>query len=180
MTSNHERSCYLYIMPRCDRWSIAYRHPGGHRTSNMLDRLMRGMNRYFDHGQHLHGSLEACRLHCRAWALLWNFALASGDGAGKSRLAVPRRTPQPHRYPHRYRDCLVATPIDLRIAWWIPMSTPPKISDGQRIPGSRAGADSGAHSVPVGCRNYPTPGRRVPYHPWVAGEIYGTRRLELM
>ena len=74
MTSNHERSCYLYIMPRCDRWSIAYRHPGGHRTSNMLDRLMRGMNRYFDHGQHLHGSLEACRLHCRAWALLWNFA----------------------------------------------------------------------------------------------------------
>ena len=39
--------------------------PGGHRTSNMLDRLMRGMNRYFDHGQHLHGSYEACRLHSR-------------------------------------------------------------------------------------------------------------------
>jgi hypothetical protein len=57
-----------------DRWSIAYHHPGGHRTSNMLDRLMRGMNRYFDHGQHLHGSHEACRLHCRAWALLCNFA----------------------------------------------------------------------------------------------------------
>ena len=76
MTSNHERSCYLYIMPRCDRWSIAYRHPGGHRTSNMLDRLMRGMNRYFDHGQHLHGSLEACRLHCRAWALLCVVELA--------------------------------------------------------------------------------------------------------
>ena len=57
-----------------DRWSIAYRHPGGHRTSNMLDRLMRGMNRYFDDGQHLHGSPKACRQHCRAWALLWNFA----------------------------------------------------------------------------------------------------------
>jgi hypothetical protein len=56
------------------RYAVAYRHPGGHRTSNMLDRQMRGMNRYFDHGQHLHGSLGACRLHCRAWALLWNFA----------------------------------------------------------------------------------------------------------
>jgi hypothetical protein len=55
------------------RFAVAYRHPGGHRTSNMLDRLMRGMNRYFDHGQHLHGSIGACRLHCRAWALLWNF-----------------------------------------------------------------------------------------------------------
>ncbi|MGZ3414732.1 MAG: hypothetical protein ACXWNX_14115 [Isosphaeraceae bacterium] len=52
------------------RWSVAYRHPEGHRTSNMLDRQMRGMNRYFDQGLHLHGSREACRLHCRAWALL--------------------------------------------------------------------------------------------------------------
>jgi hypothetical protein len=55
------------------QFAVAYRHPGGHRTSNMLDRQMRGMNRYFDQGQHLHGSLRACRLHCRAWALLWNF-----------------------------------------------------------------------------------------------------------
>jgi hypothetical protein len=55
------------------RYAVAYRHPGGHRTSNMLDRQMRGMNRYFDQGQHLHGSIGACRLHCRAWALLWNF-----------------------------------------------------------------------------------------------------------
>jgi hypothetical protein len=47
--------------------------PDGHRTSNMLDRLMQGMNRYFDRGQHLHGSIGAYRLHCRAWALLWNF-----------------------------------------------------------------------------------------------------------
>ena len=30
------------------RFAVAYHHPGGHRTSNMLDRMMRGMNRYFD------------------------------------------------------------------------------------------------------------------------------------
>lgn len=64
----------LDLCKKRDRWSIAYHHPGGHRTSNMLDRLMRGMNRYFDHGQHLHGSHRACRVHRRAWALLWNFA----------------------------------------------------------------------------------------------------------
>ena len=55
------------------RFAVAYRHVGGHRTSNMLDRIMRGMNRYFDHGQHLHGSRQGCRRHCRAWALLSNF-----------------------------------------------------------------------------------------------------------
>jgi hypothetical protein len=46
----------------------------GHRASNRLDRLMRGLNRYFDRGQHRHGSRAACRLHCHAWALLGNFA----------------------------------------------------------------------------------------------------------
>ena len=63
----------LDLCSKRPRWSLAYLHSGGRRTSNMLDRLMRGMNRSFDRGQHLHGSREACRLHCRAWALLWNF-----------------------------------------------------------------------------------------------------------
>jgi hypothetical protein len=58
---------------RSKEYGLAYAHPGGHRTSNMLDRVMRGMNRYFEDGQHLHGSAEACGLHVRAWALLQNF-----------------------------------------------------------------------------------------------------------
>src|SRR5208282_2549741 len=37
----------LDLCGKRDRWSIASRHPGGPRTSNMLDRLMRGMTRYF-------------------------------------------------------------------------------------------------------------------------------------
>ena len=64
----------LDLCAKRPRWSLAYRHPDGHRTSNMLDRVMRGMNRYFEDGQHLHGSHEASRRHCRAWALLFNFA----------------------------------------------------------------------------------------------------------
>jgi hypothetical protein len=58
---------------RSGEYGLAYQHPGGHRTSNMLDRLMRSMSRYFESCQHLHGSTEACRLHVRAWALLHNF-----------------------------------------------------------------------------------------------------------
>ena len=64
----------LDLYKKRDLWTLAYEHPGSHRTSNMLDRLMRSMNRYFDDGQHLHGSFEAGNQHCRAWALLYNFS----------------------------------------------------------------------------------------------------------
>lgn len=58
---------------RAWEYGLSYAYPGGHRTSNMLDRVMRAMNRYFDDGQHLHGSATACARHGRAWALLHNF-----------------------------------------------------------------------------------------------------------
>jgi hypothetical protein len=92
----------LDLCGKRDRWSIAYRHPEGHRTSNMLDRQMRGMNRYFDAGQHLHGSREACRLHCRAWALLWNFAPWHPATTRKNQ---DWRCPAERLNQHRYHDC---------------------------------------------------------------------------
>jgi hypothetical protein len=92
----------LDLCQKRDRWSIAYRHPGGHRTSNMLDRLMRGMNRYFDHGQHLHGSRGACRLHCRAWALLWNFAPWHAETTRENR---GWRCPAERLNRYRYHEC---------------------------------------------------------------------------
>jgi hypothetical protein len=58
---------------RSKEYGVAYQHPGGHRTSNMLDRVMRSMSRYFEDGQHLRGSPEACGRHVRAWTLLQNF-----------------------------------------------------------------------------------------------------------
>jgi len=64
------------VLRLCGRgWEYgkAYQHPQGYRTSNMLDRVMRLMNRYFDGCQHLHGSKPASERHCRAWALLHNF-----------------------------------------------------------------------------------------------------------
>ena len=92
----------LDLCDKRDRWSLAYGHPDGHRTSNMLDRLMRGMNRYFDHGQHLHGSQDACRLHCRAWALLGNFRPWHPATTRKNH---GWRCPAERLNRHRYHDC---------------------------------------------------------------------------
>ena len=84
---------------RAGEYGEAYRHRGGHRTSNMLDRVMRGMSRYFDGGQHLHGSVEAVERHCRAWALLsnfrpWNPATARANNGWRS----PAERVNKHRY----------------------------------------------------------------------------------
>lgn len=84
---------------RAREYGRAYRHPGGHRTSNMLDRVMRGMSRYFDDGQHLHGSADACGRHVRAWALLsnfrpWNPATVRANGGWQS----PAERVNKHRY----------------------------------------------------------------------------------
>ena len=86
---------------RSGEYGEAYGHPGGHRTSNMLDRVMRGMNRYFEDSQHLHGSKEASERHCRAWALLHNFrpwhpAVARANGGW--------RCPAERLNEHRYHD----------------------------------------------------------------------------
>jgi hypothetical protein len=84
---------------RAREYGVAYHHPGAHRTSNMLDRLMRSMNRYFEDAQHLHGSPGACGLHVRAWALLHNFrpwhpATARANGGWRS----PVERLNQHRY----------------------------------------------------------------------------------
>ena len=108
-----------------DVWTIAYDHPQGHRTSNMLDRLMRSMNRYFDRGQHLHGSRGACDQHCRAWALLHNFApWHPATTAGK--------------VPPNASTGIATMTIGSKTFWSPPPSadteiTLPKIRDGQDI-----------------------------------------------
>jgi len=91
----------LDLCRKRDRFSIAFDHPEGHRTSNALDRLMRGMNRYFDRGQHLHGSRGACRLHCRAWTLLWNF---TPWHPAMTRRNNGWRCPAERLNQHRYHD----------------------------------------------------------------------------
>jgi len=95
---------------RAREYGEAYQHSGGHRTSNMLDRVMRGMNRYFDDGQHLHGGEKAVERHCRAWALLSNFrpwhpATARANNGWRS----PAERVNKHRYHDNWlQNLLVA------------------------------------------------------------------------
>jgi hypothetical protein len=86
---------------RSKEYGVAYGHPGGHRTSNMLDRVMRSMNRYFEDSQHLHGSGRACERHCRAWALLHNFRPWHPATA---RANEGWRSPAERLNRHRYHD----------------------------------------------------------------------------
>jgi hypothetical protein len=86
---------------RAAEYGKAYAHQGGHRTSNMLDRVMRSMSRYFEDCQHLHGSKEACALHCRAWALLYNFRPWH---PATTRANSDWRCPAERLNQHRYHD----------------------------------------------------------------------------
>jgi hypothetical protein len=95
---------------RSKEYAKAYEHPGGHRTSNMLDRVMRSMNRYFDSGQHLHRSAGACDRHVRAWALLFNYrpwhpAVARANGGWRS----PAERLNRHRYHDDWLQNLLAS-----------------------------------------------------------------------
>lgn len=62
----------------CDKeteWSLWYKKDceNAYWTSNELDRSMRSQNRYFERGQHFHGTLESANLRSRAWAILFNY-----------------------------------------------------------------------------------------------------------
>ncbi len=55
-------------------FGTAYAFPGAHRTSNMLDRLMRMMDRHLFNTQYFHGFISSAELGIRGWALILNFA----------------------------------------------------------------------------------------------------------
>jgi hypothetical protein len=99
--SGEIRERALRLCGRAAQYGQAYAHAGGHRTSAMLDRLMRGMNGYFVGCQHLHGCAEATELHVRAWALLYNF---TPWGPQAQRDNEPWRSPAERLNQHRYHD----------------------------------------------------------------------------
>jgi len=52
---------------------VAYSHPGCHRTSNLVDRLMNRLTRFLYDGRGLHGHRISSERRLRGWALLQNF-----------------------------------------------------------------------------------------------------------
>jgi hypothetical protein len=63
----------LALCEKAPLFTQAYDHPNAHRTSNMVDRLMRWQDRFLFNRQYFHRSWEAAELGIRAWAILCNF-----------------------------------------------------------------------------------------------------------
>jgi hypothetical protein len=91
----------LKLCSRTKEYGVAYDHPGCHRTSNLGDRVMRKMKRYWERGQHLHGGMKAAEMHCRSWALLHNFTEWSPETQKKN---GGWRSPAERLNQHRYHD----------------------------------------------------------------------------
>lgn len=69
-----------HVVDLCEkrsRFSRAYDHDTAHRTSNMVDRLMRFLDRACFNAQYFHGTAASAELRVRALALLWNFCPSS-------------------------------------------------------------------------------------------------------
>ncbi len=65
------------VLSLCDKRAAfvkAYAHPGCHRTSNPVDRVLRRLDYHLYCGQHLHGSVGVAGRGLRGWALIQNFA----------------------------------------------------------------------------------------------------------
>ena len=59
------------------QFSRSYDHDRAHRTSNLVDRLMRFLDRACFNAQYFHGTLASAEQRVRALALLWNFCPSS-------------------------------------------------------------------------------------------------------
>jgi hypothetical protein len=104
-------------------WSLWYDHPEAHTTSNMLDRLMRKQDDYFDRGQHFHGCLESANLRSRAWAILHNYWPMCPEAVKENKGAT---CPAERLNGKRYSDSWL---INLRVATSLggTKKSPPKI-----------------------------------------------------
>lgn len=64
----------IKLCEKKNRWMAHFSNPDAFRTSNMLDRLMRAMDRHAYNSQMFHSTIEATTLNFRAIALLYNFS----------------------------------------------------------------------------------------------------------
>ena len=67
----------LALCSKRDRFIKSYDHEKAHKTSNMVDRLMKFFDRACFNSQYFHGTLASGQQRVRAWAILWNFCPSS-------------------------------------------------------------------------------------------------------
>ena len=86
---------------RADQYALSYQHPGCHRTSNLVDRLMNRLTRLLYQGRGLHGHQVSSELRLRGWALLNNFRpFAPRSGKVRDFQSPAHRLNQKQYHPH--------------------------------------------------------------------------------
>lgn len=83
------------------RFIRSYDHQSAHRTSVMVDRLMKFMNRAFFMAQSFHGTALSAELRVRSLALLWNFCPSSPQTVATHK---GRRSPAERLNGKRYAE----------------------------------------------------------------------------
>ena len=78
------RAKVLALCAKRSAFVRAYDHPGCHRTSNLVDRVLRRLDYHLYCTQHLHGTTGAAERGLRGWALIHNFAPSCPGTARKS------------------------------------------------------------------------------------------------
>lgn len=73
----------LELCQKRAKFSRSYDFNHAHRTSNLVDRLMKFLDRACFNGQYFHGTLASAELRVRALALLWNFCPSSPQTVNK-------------------------------------------------------------------------------------------------
>ncbi len=63
----------LSLCDKKDKFIKAFDFPGAHRTSNMIDRLMKWQDEFLFNRKYFHGTYESAETAIRAWAVLRNF-----------------------------------------------------------------------------------------------------------
>jgi hypothetical protein len=85
-------------------------HRDAHRTSNMVDRLMRFLDRACFHAQYFHGTFASAERRVRALALLWNFCPSSPTAVGKYHgQACPAERLNGKRYAENWPENLLVS-----------------------------------------------------------------------
>lgn len=102
-----------HVMDLCakrNRFIKSYDHKNAHRTSNMVDRLMKFIDRACFDGMYFHGTLESGNRRVRALALLWNFCPSSPSTIKKHKgKACPAERLNEKRYDDMWLNNLLVS-----------------------------------------------------------------------
>jgi len=102
-----------HTLELCDKraqFIVSYDHAHAHRTSNMVDRLMRFIDRACFNAQYFHGTSVSAERRVRALALLWNFCPSSPSTVKKYHgKRCPAERLSGTRYAHNWIENLIVS-----------------------------------------------------------------------